>query len=102
MANDVTLEVVVNTKDETIIRDIEETMAGVSPQRWKDTRDIVAIITITSSVVELINALLTLKEKSSSHPEAPKIVIKNINRAEIELSGATEENLKALIDENDG
>jgi hypothetical protein len=102
MGGEVTLELAVDTKDEETLRAIEQALGGVSPQRWQDTRDIITIITVVSSAVALINALLDLKNKlSKQESPPPSIVIKNVNRLELTLPNATVDSLQALIRDTD-
>lgn len=93
------LEIVIETKDEKIIQEVESELGSVNPQRWNDTRDLVTIIAIASSIVMLVKSLLELKEKFSKKPNAPKIVIYNINREAVDLLNASENTIKSLFEE---
>jgi len=100
MADDVTLEIEIDTTDEETVRAIEEALAELEPQRWDQTRELVTILTIAASAVALVNALLDLKKRLSK-PETPPptIVIKNVNRLELNMTEATEETLRELIED---
>ena len=56
-----TLEIAITSKDERVVSEVEQALAGVNPQRWKDTRDLVTIIAVTAGIAKLITALLELK-----------------------------------------
>ena len=101
MADDVTIELEIDTTDEGTIRAIEEALAGVEPQRWDQSREILTILTVAASAVALVNALLDLKKRLSK-PDlpAPTIVIKNVNRLELNMSDATPETLRELIEDS--
>lgn len=98
METDVTLELVIDSKDEQTLRAIEQALGGVDPQRWPETRDVMTIITVASSTVALVNALLDLRSKlAKKGTPAPSVVIKNVNRMELALPEASKETLEALI-----
>jgi len=102
MPQESTLEIAIASKDERVVGEVEQALAGVNPQRWKDTRDLVTIIAVTAGIAKLITALLELKQqwaKKKSEGPPPQIVINNINRTTIVLSEATEEGLKKLLAE---
>ncbi|WP_112239895.1 hypothetical protein [Kribbella monticola] len=100
MADEVTLEIEIDTTDETTVRAIEAALAEVEPQRWDQTREVVTILTIAASAVALVNALLDLKKRlSKPDTPAPTIVIKNLNRLELNMSDATPETLRELIED---
>ncbi len=98
MADDVTLEIEIDSTDEETVRAIEQALAEVGPHRWGQTREVVTILTVAAGAVALVNALLDLKkrlEKPATPP--PTIVIKNVNRLELNISDATAETLQELI-----
>jgi hypothetical protein len=102
MADTVTLELAIDTKDEDTLRAIEDALSDVAPERWPDTREIVTIIAIVSSAITLVNALLDLKKRLSKEvPSPPSIVIRNADRVELTLPNATEETLRALIEDSE-
>jgi hypothetical protein len=101
MPDESTLEVVIDTTDEDVIRFVEETMSTVEPQRWKNTRDIMTVLTIASSAVALVNALLALKDKLAAEAEALRVTVKNTDRDEIDLATATRADLERLLAERD-
>jgi hypothetical protein len=101
MADDVKLEIEIDTTDEATVRAIEDALAEVEPQRWPQTREVVTILTIAASAVALVNALLDLKKRLSKPDEPPPtVVIKNVNRLELNLSDVTPETLQQLIQDS--
>ncbi|TDU84452.1 hypothetical protein EV138_6923 [Kribbella voronezhensis] len=101
MADEVTLEIEIDTTDEATVRAIEQALAEVEPQRWDQTREVVTILTIAASAVALVNALLDLKKRlSKPDTPAPTIVIKNLNRLELNMSEATPETLRELLEDS--
>lgn len=102
MAEEASVEISIATKDEQTVREVEQALAGVNPQRWQDTRDLVTIIAVTAGIAKLISALLELKDhlaKKKSEAPPPQIVINNINRQTIILADATPESLRKLLTE---
>ena len=109
------LEVAVDTTDEETLREIESMLAGANPQRWPGTRDIGSIITLASSSVGLLNALLALKGSWSARSKAKNaqggtgtdtaddakrgvtIVIRNADREELRLEDVTDQTVQILI-----
>jgi hypothetical protein len=99
MTDQPTLEVVIDTIDEDVIRSIEETMSTIESERWKNARDIVTVLTIASSAVALVNALLTLKDRLAGETRALRVTVKNTDREEVDLTSATREDLERLLAE---
>lgn len=100
MADDVTLEIRIETTDEVTVRAIEEALAEVEPRRWNQTREVVTILTVAASAVALVNALLDLKKRfSKPGTPPPTVVIKNVNRLELSMTDATPERLRELIED---
>jgi hypothetical protein len=97
MADDVMLEVHIDVVDEARLGEIESGLAAVNPQRWRSSRDIGTVITIASSAVGLINALLTLKDRIMTELHPPKIEVKNEDREAVDLASATREDLERLL-----
>jgi hypothetical protein len=98
MADDVTLEIEIDSTDEETVRAVEQALAEVGPQRWGQTREVVTILTVAAGAVALVNALLDLKKRLEKPATAPPtIVIKNVNRLELNISDATAETLQELI-----
>ena|SRR5215469_13183070 len=103
MPEEAIVEISIGTKDEKVVREVEQALADVKPERWKDSRDLVTILAVTAGVAKLIKALLELKEHLAKEKEraepAPRIVINNINRQTIVLADATPESLRKLLTE---
>src|SRR5437879_4426294 len=100
MADEATVEISIESKDEQVLREVEQALSDVNPKRWKDTRDLVTIIAVSAGVAKLITALLELKEhlvKKKSTELPPQIVVNNINRQKIALTDATAESLRKLL-----
>lgn len=92
-----TLELAIDTVDDESVQTIEQELVEVAPQRWPATRDIVTIITIASSAVALIEALLSLRERLLAQRHAPKVTVKNAEREEVVLIAATRADLERLL-----
>jgi hypothetical protein len=59
---------------------------------------VVTILTIAASAVALVNALLDLKKRlSKPDTPPPTIVIKNVDRLELNMADASAESLQELI-----
>jgi hypothetical protein len=98
MPDEIMLELAIGTTDAQTVQDIEAALSAVSPQRWPQDRDPLAILAIAANAGTIISALLDLKDRLSKRSEPPpSIVIKNVNRLELTLPNATEETLRALI-----
>lgn len=99
MADEIMLELAVDTTDDELLREIEQAVAAANPRRWPQTRDIGTIIMLISSSAGLINALLALKASLSKKDDKPEvtIVIRNENRDEVRLPDITEQSAEALV-----
>jgi hypothetical protein len=97
MPEDVMLEVHLDVVDEDRLGLIESELASVNPQRWRSSRDIGTVITIASSAVGLINALLILKDRIMTEIHPPKVAVKNEEREEVDLASASREDLERLL-----
>jgi len=97
MTEETMLEVVIETKDEDLVREVEAAIADANPTRWKDTRDILTVITIVSSSVGLVNSLLTLKDHLAKRRDAPRVVVRNADRDACDLADAEPDELDALV-----
>lgn len=97
MSEEMMLEVHVDVVDDERLAQIETDLAPVNPQRWRSSRDIGTVITIVSSGVGLINALLTLKDRIMAELHPPKVEVKNENREAVDLASASREDLERLL-----
>lgn len=91
------LEVAVDTVDDEVLTDLEDAMPDVKIDRWQSTRDIGTILTLASTSVGLINALLTLKDRLLAHAHPPNVTVKNAERDEVVLLTASREDLERLL-----
>lgn len=101
MENLVQLEIAIGTNDEESVNEIKAVLAEINPEVWPQTREVLTIITVVASAVALVNNLLTLKKKIDelkAGADSTTIIVKNIDRSEINLLDANEESLKSLID----
>ena len=97
MSDEQMLEIRIESQDPALIAEIESALAEVNPKRWEKTRDLITIIAIAASTIELINALLELREHLSKKPDAPKIYVLNADRKKLTVDEATEVTLTELI-----
>jgi hypothetical protein len=106
MADEIMLELAVDTTDEEAVSAIEEAVAAANPKRWESTRDIGTILTLASSSVGLLNALLVLKASlgkkdrdKDKEQRGLTIVIRNAEREELRLEDVSEESVTILLGE---
>jgi hypothetical protein len=92
-----TIEVVLDTVDQSTISKVEEDLSDLSPKRWKSTRELITVLTIASTVVTLIKTLLEIREKLAKQKDAPRMLLRNANRDEIDLASAQEDQLRAFL-----
>jgi hypothetical protein len=99
MADEVMLELAVDTTDEDLLREIEQAVLEANPQRWPETRDIGTIIALSSSSIGLVNALLALKASLARKHDKPHVtvVVRNESRDEVRLADITEQTAQALV-----
>jgi hypothetical protein len=97
MKDEQMLEVRIESQDPQVIAEIESALAEVNAKRWEKTRDLVTILTVTSSVVTLVNALLDLKKRMEKKRSAPKVIVLNVDRKQLAVNEATEASLSELI-----
>ena len=95
------LEVQIDTVDEERVRRVEAELDDVQPQRWRSARDIGTVITVASSLVGLVNALLVLKDRMTADRDAPTVRVRNAQREEVDLAQATREDLERLVEARD-
>jgi hypothetical protein len=92
-----TIEVVLDTVDQSTISKVEEDLSDLIPKRWKSTRELITVLTIASTVVTLIKTLLEIREKLAKQKDAPRMLLRNANRDEIDLASAQEDQLRAFL-----
>jgi len=115
MSEEAQLEIAISGTDDATVDDIMTALADVGAERWPQTRDLQTILTVASSAVALVNALLDLRDRFFAQRAAPaddtvaagaparaagvasSIVIRNVERLEINLADATPESLQALL-----
>ena len=99
MSEEQLLEVRIESQDPALIAEIEAALKTVNAKPWEKTRDLTTVLTIASSAVALINALLDLKERLKKKPEAAaKVYVVNADRSQLTVAEATEVDLKNLIE----
>jgi hypothetical protein len=96
--SDLLLELRIDSRDETIIKEVEANLSSIKVTRWETARmDPVTILAIGAATVKLITALLELKAKLAQKPDAPKVTVKSADGTSIALSDATEAMLNAML-----
>jgi hypothetical protein len=93
------VEIVIGSRDDAVVNDIEERLADVEPVRWRDARfvDPVTILAVATGVAKLIDALLGLKRDLADKPDAPRVEVKTPDGRSIVLTDATPELLTAVL-----
>lgn len=99
MTEEAEVEIVVGTRDDAAVSDIEERLADVQPVRWPDARfvDPVTILAVATGATKLVQALIALKEHLSNDPSAPRVEIKTSDGRTVILTDATPELLTAML-----
>jgi hypothetical protein len=91
------LEVRIESQDPDLIAEVESALAEVNAKRWEKTRDLVTVLSIASSAVALVTALLDLKERLEKKAAATKVYVLNVDRKQLAIAEATEVALTDLI-----
>lgn len=93
------VEVVIGTRDEAAVAEIEAGLDGVEVTRWRDARfvDPVTVLAVGAGVVKLIKALIGLKQQLAERPDAPSVVIRTADGKSITLNDATPELLAVAL-----
>jgi hypothetical protein len=93
------VEIVIGSRDDAVVGEIEERLASVEPVRWRDARfvDPVTILAVATGVTKLVNALIALKRDLADKPEAPRLEVKTPDGRSITLTDATPELLTAML-----
>jgi len=92
-----TIEVVLDTVDPSAVSKIETDLGDLNPKRWKNTRELITILTVASTVVTLVKTLLEIREKLAKQKDAPRMLLRNANRDELDLAKAQEAQLTASL-----
>jgi len=90
-------EVVVDTIDETTVRELETGLSGLNPQRTPPTRELITVLTIASTVLTIVKTLLEIREKLKAKGSTQPVRIRNIERDELELLSATDEAIEQFV-----
>ena len=98
MTEEAEVAIVVGTRDDAAVSDIEKQLADVQPVRWPDARfDPVTVLAVATGVTKLVQSLIALKEHLSNDPSAPRVEIKTPDGRTIVLTDATPELLTAML-----
>ena len=98
MSDEQMLEIRIESQDPALIDEIESALAEVNAKRWEKTRDLVTVLSIASSAVALVSALLDLKDRLEKKPDAAKVYVLNVDRKQLPIAEATEVALTELIE----
>ena len=102
MSNEQTLEIRIASQDAALIGEIESALAQVNAKRWEQTRDLATVLTIASSAVALVKALLDLKDRLQKKPAAAaattRIYVLNADRQQLAIADVTDAKLVELIE----
>lgn len=92
------LELIIDSQDENVIRDIEGSLASVQPVRGRKARPIdpITILAIAAGTVKLVNELLALKKSLDERKIAAKIKVRNLDGDTVDLEHASQESLAKL------
>jgi hypothetical protein len=95
------VEIVIGSRDDAVVSDIETRLAELEPVRWRDARfvDPVTILAVGTGITKLVEALIALKRDLSSVPDAPRVEVKTPDGRSIVLTDATPELLTAALSE---
>ena len=92
------LELIVSSRDEEVISKVKSSLKNVDVQELPQHRgDILTIIGIAASLVKLISDLIDLYKKIKSKEIESKIIIKNIDGEQLDLSNSTEEEIENFV-----
>jgi hypothetical protein len=99
MEEQMALELIIDSRDENTIRQIEGSLASVKPVRGRKARPIdpITILGIAAASVKLVNELLALKKNLQDRKDAAKVTVRNLTGETVGLDSATEEDLKKLL-----
>ena len=94
-----TLELVIDSQDENLIREIESSLGSVQPVRGRKARPIdpITVLAIAAGTVKLINELLALKKSLDERKITAKIKVRNIDGDTVDLDHASQDSLAKLV-----
>jgi hypothetical protein len=101
MADELELELVVESQVESVISEVEATLGPVVRQRLPPARilDPAAILGLAAGAVQLINALLDLRDRLASRPDPPAVTVRNAQSDEIDLRAATQSEIESFVED---
>ena len=97
MADERTLEIVVDTVDENTVSDLEKDLTGLGPKRSRPTRDLVTVLTIVSTVVTIVKTLLEIRDKLKKKAGSKAVRIRNAERDELDLLTSSDEEIERFV-----
>jgi len=93
------LEVVIESADDEIVGDVERALAPADVSRWEPARvvDPLTVLAVAGGIVQLVEGLLSLRDRLRARPSAPMVRLRNAEGHELALDTATPEDLRALL-----
>src|SRR5262245_36340787 len=94
------VEVVIETNDRESVSEIQQILGSLQPTPARPVRvvDPLTVLAIAAATVKLVNELLALKQKLRDRQNRPRVKVRTVSGASVDLVTTTREELSALID----
>jgi hypothetical protein len=93
------LEIVVESDDDAIVGEVRSALSPAEVEQWENARivDPMTILAVAGGIVQIVNGLLTLRDRLRKKREPPTVRIRNAAGDEVVLVTATPEEIEALV-----
>lgn len=93
------IELIIGSRNNSEISAIEEALKDLEVTRWRNARvvDPTTVLAVAAGAVELIDALLALKNRLAARNDSPTVEVKTPDGRSIKLTDATPELLEVTL-----
>ena len=101
MANETQLDIRVESTDPLMIQSIETALQSLKPTRQEPHRDLITILTVTASALNLAKSLIELWKEIKSLRDAPTVKVEAESGAQLNLSTVkSEDEIQKFVTQN--
>ena len=93
------VELIIESRSDSEIAAIEETLKDLEVTRWRNARviDPITVLAVAAGVAKLIDGLLALKKRLAARNDSPTVEVKTPDGRSIKLADATPELLAITL-----